>query len=656
MPASSPSTAASTDRIKRRRVTTACTICRDRRIKCDRTRPSCSQCKKGGKNCMYFDDEAGKVEFVDETPALALRPGMITPPLPDTWGSVIEHQVEIVKKANNGNNEVPVWAVAEAEEPTRVQALQKLQPPLAHVIPLSAFGEEFALAVINHMPSRETCQPFFEHFIFSIYPIVPVCHIRKLQLQYDDFWPNLSRSYSAESLALVIAVLYTGAVNSNVVDIESCSTLLQFWEKIFNTIDFAGYHARNIEASLHILQSYIIMNTFRASHLSPYSAFGFLPTTIRFAQSLRLHVDKKTGDPICLEIRRRMWWHLLFLDVESTIATGLPPIIHRSGYTTQLPSCCNDDNIAPRSSPSDPGDSSPIMIAMQGHYEWTNRMQTWFETLPSQHEVSKFKVLITTLLDLIPDTKQPENEWARTYLKMQVDRAYCMLGLRFWQLDQYKGTGCHSEVVQTARSFLTHYLHLSTLPSSPHLVWFTTGLIQPLHAIVILLMHLSTCTNIAEEEHLSRSLLDQIMSLRVTRIRNENPFPIKDMLCGNDRLQRTNARYLIMVELRRRVWKKIGWDCDGKGVDPWWGRLDALVKGDNVVGGGEAEVMPNGEKEGTFGMDMTAPDPLLNVWNGEWNSNETTGLEELDSILAGDPMDMFQWDEWESIASDFFAS
>jgi len=303
------------------------------------------------------------------------------------------------------------------------------------------------------MPSRETCRPFFENFLANIFPIVPVCNPRALRQQYGDFWSNLRPSSSAESLALILAVLYTGAANSSVADIESCSTLLRFWEKIFNTIDFAGYHARNVTASLNILQSYIIMNTFRASHLSPYSAFGFLPTTIRFAQSLRLHAEKKTGDAVCLETRRRLWWHLLFLDVESTIATGLPPIIHRSRYTTQLPSCpSKKDSNLQGISPSDLEDFSPITIAMQGHYEWTNRMQTWFEILPSQDEVTEFKALITNLLNLIPDTEQAENEWARTYLKMQIDRAYCMLGLRFWQLDQYKGTGCHSEVVECVLS------------------------------------------------------------------------------------------------------------------------------------------------------------------------------------------------------------
>jgi hypothetical protein len=56
------------------------------------------------------------VEFVDETPALVTRPATITTPSPDTWGSVIEHQADLLKKANEGKSEVPVWVVAEAEE------------------------------------------------------------------------------------------------------------------------------------------------------------------------------------------------------------------------------------------------------------------------------------------------------------------------------------------------------------------------------------------------------------------------------------------------------------------------------------------------------------------------------------------------------------
>jgi hypothetical protein len=150
-------------------------------------------------------------------------------------------------------------------------------------------------------------------------------------------------------------------------------------------------------------------------------------------------------DMVSLTIPRRRIYY------RDGVTTNHPSI----GIHTQLPSLLHDNaipasmNLLPRL-----GDFSPMMIAMQGHYQWAHKMQIWFENLPSKDEVSQFKTLISTLLDLVPDSKQVGNEWTRTYLKMQIDRAYCMLGLRFWQLDQYKGTECHSEVVQYVPAFL----------------------------------------------------------------------------------------------------------------------------------------------------------------------------------------------------------
>ena len=72
---------------------------------------------------------------------------------------------------------------------------------------------------------------------------------------------------------------------------------------------------------------------------------------------------------------------------------------------------------------------SPMMVAMQGHRQWAQRMQTWFEGMPNQNDVIRFSRLIENFLGLVSDCK--ENEWPRTFLKMQTDRAYCMLGLRF---------------------------------------------------------------------------------------------------------------------------------------------------------------------------------------------------------------------------------
>ena len=321
--------------------------------------------------------------------------------------------------------------------------------PKLDVIPISALGEKFYKAVINRLPSRDSCHPFFESFLLGIHPLVPVCHIPTLIQTHSECWTRLSPNYSVETLALVLAVLYTGAANSNPVNVTACSALLGLYEEIFEAIDFASYLARDTRASIHLLQACIIMNMFKASQLSPFSAYGFLPQVIRFAQSLRLHVDQKKGDLVEQEVKRRAWWHLVFLDMESTIATGLPPIIHRGTFTTQLPSLYDIDLAALRDSIL-PGtkDISPMMVSIQGHFQWAQKMQMWFENLPSQEEVLDFKNSIEKLLNLVPTDSTPLERWANIYLKIQIDRAYCMLGLRFWQLDQYKGTGCESEVVK----------------------------------------------------------------------------------------------------------------------------------------------------------------------------------------------------------------
>ena len=317
------------------------------------------------------------------------------------------------------------------------------------IIPLRALGDKFVSAVTNHFLSPEDFQPFFESFLLGIHPIIPVCHIPTLYQQYEEFWKTTSPSYSVESLALMLAVLYTGAANLNDVDdLKSCA-LLQLYEEIFCMVDFGSYHTKNMSASIQLLQAYVIMSTFQASRLAPFSVFGFLPQVIRFAQSLRLHTEAKQGNTTEVEVRRRLWWHLLSLDIESTIATGLPTIIHHTGYTTQIPALCQNSAITDVDGLlSTQSDCCPLTIAMHGHWEWAHRMETWFACLPSREEVSSFKAVIQSLVDLVPEKKQPQNEWAKAYLRMQVDRAHCMLGLRFWQLDQYKGTACHSEVVE----------------------------------------------------------------------------------------------------------------------------------------------------------------------------------------------------------------
>ena len=105
------------------------------------------------------------------------------------------------------------------------------------------------------------------------------------------------------------------------------------------------------------------------------------------------------------------------------------------------------------------------------------------------------------------------------------------------------------------------------------------------------------------------------------------------------------------MELRRRVWKKVGWDRDNKGIDPWAGRV---AQGD-IVSCRNEEVTRE-MKEAAIAVEPAPGKALMESWSEDWALEESTGLEGLDNILAGDPMDMFHFDEWESLASEFFVS
>lgn len=340
-------------------------------------------------------------------------------------------------------------------------SLPRTERCIAHpqATPINSLGPKFFSSLTDGLPSAELCETFFRNFLRTVHPIVPVCHAPTLEREYIKFWASLSSHTSAETLLLMLAILYTGSHNVSGTEENSSAVLLQLYNEAQAQFNLTSYYIRDQHSALQLLQAHLIMKTYRANQLAPFAAFGFLPQAIRFGQMLKLHVEPRTIREEKLsteadlghedtEARRRTWYHLIFLDVESVIANGLPPIIRSDGYTTNLPFMFHDSKFAANSYENRSEDIDPMMVAMQGHYQWARHMQKWFEILPTHTEVACFKTSIEQLLLLIPENCLTENSWASTYLKIQIDRAYCMLGLRFWQLDRFSGTRCQSEIVR----------------------------------------------------------------------------------------------------------------------------------------------------------------------------------------------------------------
>jgi hypothetical protein len=123
--------------------------------------------------------------------------------------------------------------------------------------------------------------------------------------------------------------------------------------------------------------------------------------------------------------------------------------------------------------------------------------------------------------------------------------------------------------------------------------------------------------------------------------------PTKAGLPAHGHTIRTNPRYLILVDLRKRVWSKLGWDKDGLERDPWSGRLDhhKMVPISNA----ELEVVSKS-------TDAPKPDTVDQDYKVEGENVPDTAMVESESLWDGDPLDMMQWDEWDELTQGLFAS
>lgn len=71
----------------------------------------------------------------------------------------------------------------------------------------------------------------------------------------------------------------------------------------------------------------------------------------RKAQGLGLHRDGTSFglNPFEIEMRRRLWWYIYLLDVQSSELHAIDPLITEQRYDTKMPLNINDSDISPES-------------------------------------------------------------------------------------------------------------------------------------------------------------------------------------------------------------------------------------------------------------------------------------------------------------------
>ncbi|KAF5868755.1 putative c6 transcription factor protein [Botrytis fragariae] len=642
-PPGSPSSVESSG-IRRYRRTTACTTCRDRRVKCSRDRPSCTQCKKGGRLCKYLNSEIPEFEFIEVN--LSRSPARKSPS--PVMSNPISERKSGIKLKTSSRSVVKQSQIISSRFPPKILANDIDTPfhqPIKNLaITLGALGEDFISYFRTKVPAREVCDHFLNNFI-GLQSAVPICNIDTLIDEYTSFWANLSPETSLETTLLILAVLYCGAANSTI-NISQATTLHDLYEQLLDIVNLPTYHCTHRGSSaIQLLQAYLLVNTFQASTSSSQFRYGFLLHAIRLAQSLQLHFDKPyQSNGFQAEVEKRIWWHLLFLDLQSTITTGAPLLITRNGYE-------NDVSLPMVLNPASSQDSaSPMMIAFYGQCQWARCMRDWIMKMPTQGDAVRLVESIENLLNLLPGVKA-ENLGPRAYLKLLIDNVYCLLGLNFCQAKQLQDIGWRNDIVRAASSFLQNYLFLSDTTSITPLKCILSGLIQPHHAVFILLMHLSLCTSLDSNAQSLKILVDKVFDaeissprLGVSRAASRSPeFTHSSPTSRILRKSYGYCRQEILILLYRKVQAKLGRNTPkftvmSRPTSPNIGvlpQLKGLVSRDaksNIVSSENSASGHSGTKWMELAMEMNTEDCMMD--------------RELDDVLRGG-RDV--WNKWERL-------
>lgn len=269
--------------------------------------------------------------------------------------------------------------------------------------------------LMKMLPPRAHCDGLYRSFLDGVHPIMPLIHVPTFAAQYRCFWrwyPDNMQHCPAEELTdsptflpLMMAILYAGAISLSAKATAALThgehTQASLTSHLYGaTMASLGACAFPRSPTVNSLTAFLMVQTCLIREEEPLTSCSFVGMAMRVAQSMGLHRDGSLfglNDIEC-EVRRRVWWHILYLDVQGAIATGLPPL-GGSGddlYDTKMVSELKDEYIGLAAGAPEPVTSmsahhsrcqefypqplekhtSPAMILAVGRYESTSLLRT----------------------------------------------------------------------------------------------------------------------------------------------------------------------------------------------------------------------------------------------------------------------------------------
>ncbi|KAH6663416.1 fungal-specific transcription factor domain-containing protein [Halenospora varia] len=650
-PAPSPTNAPKSSSIRRSRPSYRCESCRGRRVKCDQTRPKCSNCARNEVECVYGETNLKRKDppgdaATNESPAkvvrrngegketqsnhgyLLLQNGGRSRYIENTfWASVDVEGLELDtllfdlplfplegiccaagKDVDNHASSTPCHHYIGTTEPNF--SFWASRRPTA----LRADAHSLA-STLSKLPPRETCDYVYEHFVESVHPLIPLLHLPTFDRQYRRFWdwhktwtvgdaPDGVLAEYPSFLPLLLTVLFTGSIARSTPDAVSMYLPIETQKMLYYMIPAAlsmvGFpHS----PSLYSLIAFLLLNSMLIREEESLSSCSFVAVAFRVCQAMGLHKDGTDFglDEVQVEERRRVWCHLMHLDVMTSIVSGLPLVASSEMFSnTQMIRELRDEYIGKVDLTDDIDNDSiidPNYILTAGRYDSTSCIRSILLQQFSPRPVSlvcvnniekrikelqvrtkerikrlslqsyKEQSSPSSLLNLSPsvssnnvsEASNPRVRWGKDLLSLMVEKAYCLL-YQPTMRDSNLWMELRARAIPRFQSFLSIFIDMCTAESYLNYQWLYPGAYQPLQPVAVLLTDLWKNPQSLEASK-SRALLEKTFSLLGPEGRITNG--ASRASCWPDqRYTSVGAKqaWMRLEKLRSKVWQKLGLD------------------------------------------------------------------------------------------------
>ncbi|OCL02052.1 hypothetical protein AOQ84DRAFT_305467, partial [Glonium stellatum] len=196
----------------------------------------------------------------------------------------------------------------------------------------------------DYVPPREVSDELIYLYFRTFESIYRVLHIPSFQREYIEYWnnPELASADFVIKLLLVMAIgtcFHKGASNS-----ISLRTSSYLW--IHATQSWLKSPFEKARLTLRGLQIYCLLLIARQTHgISSNLVWISAGSLLRTAMNMGLHRDPKHLPKASIfhsELRRRLWAIILEISVQSSLDSGMPPLISCKDFDCEPPANIDD--------------------------------------------------------------------------------------------------------------------------------------------------------------------------------------------------------------------------------------------------------------------------------------------------------------------------